>query len=250
MASGFDLTATARSLLNIEVNTIVRDNMTAEPMPPMPHALLDIACSYADTLCGLGVDLARYFGKDSGDPEAIVLGWIDSPAWIGASLTVSDDTFNRLRWAADRANSSVDPRGRIPAAKRVLLERIINNADAIKELFKRLGTSMDQFKGKTRAELIGMTIRSDSYVVAPDDLILLQKIWDIGVEEIVAQTVVYVNGAITTRVQEALRRPGSEPLFAIHRQSVDVSVGCWKYLLDVVREIAGTTVRMLLGVKG
>jgi hypothetical protein len=33
MAAGFDLTGTARSLLNIEANTIVRDNTTAEPMP-------------------------------------------------------------------------------------------------------------------------------------------------------------------------------------------------------------------------
>jgi hypothetical protein len=43
MALTIDLTRTARSLLNIEVNTILRDNMTAEEMPPAPHALLDIA---------------------------------------------------------------------------------------------------------------------------------------------------------------------------------------------------------------
>ena len=79
------------------------------------------------------------------------------------------------------------------------------------------------------------------------DLSLLQKIWDLGVEEIVAQTVVHVTGDVTTRVQEAFRNSGSEPLFGIHRQSVDVSVACWKNLLDAVREIAGATVGALLG---
>ena len=71
--------------------------------------------------------------------------------------------------------------------------------------------------------------------------------WDIGVEEIVAQTIVHVTGDITTRLQDSLSRQGSETLFAIHRQSIDVSVACWHYLLDVVREIAGATVRALLG---
>jgi hypothetical protein len=74
--------------------------------------------------------------------------------------------------------------------------------------------------------------------------------WDIGVEEIVAQTIVHVTGDITTRVQEAFGRPGSETLFAIHRQSIDVSVACGHYLLDVVREIAGSAVGVLLGRTG
>ena len=47
-------------------------------------------------------------------------------------------------------------------------------------------------------------------------------------------------------VQSALGRPGSEALFAIHRNSIDVSVACWHYLLDIIREIAGATVRVLL----
>jgi hypothetical protein len=117
-------------------------------------------------------------------------------------------------------------------------------------MFKRFGPSIQQFLGKMRTELVAVTIRRSSYVVEVDDLIALQKIWGIGVEEIVAQTMVHVTGDITTRVQDALRRPGSEALFAIHRQSIDVSVACWHYLLDVIREIAGAAVRSLLGRTG
>jgi len=251
MDSGFDLTGTARSLLNIEINTILRDNMTAEPMPPLPHALLDIAGDYSSELCALGVDLAVYFTAAPADPSTITLAWADNPSSVSDLLTVSADTFDRLRWAAKNASKAQGHEAlRITQAKRILLDRIVNNCDAIKEMFKRLDPSTAQFIGKTRAQLVGITIRRGSYAVQVDDLIALQKMWDIGVEEIVAQTLVHVTGDITTRVREPLGQPGSEKLFTIHRQSIDVSVACWHYLLDVIREIAGATVRVLLGRTG
>jgi hypothetical protein len=250
MAAGFDLTQVARSLLNIEVNTIIRDAMTAEQMPPLPHALLDIAEQYADELCRLGLDLPAIFNLPGGVPPEGAPAWVQPPAaWIGALLTDSSDTFERLRWAAQGALTSNLAAMRVPPAKRVLLSRIVNNSDTIKEMFKRFDASLQPYLGKTRGELVALTIRGNSYTVDPADLIALQKIWDIGVEEIVAQTVVHVTGDVTTRVQEALREPGSEPIFAIHRQSVDVSVTRWRDLLDAVKEIAGAAVSTLLGSK-
>jgi len=249
VAIAFDLTRTARSLLNIEVNTIVRDNMTAEQMPPPPHALLDLAGWYADALCAIGVDLAAYFATPFGDPPPTAPTWTVPPgASVGPALTVSSETFARLRWAADWALGSNDPAAaRISGSTRVLLNRIENNCDTIKEMFKHFAPSFQQFYGKTRAELVAMAIAPNSFAMSPDDLIPLQKMWDIGLEEVMVQTIVHVTGDITTRVQEALRSPGSEPLFTIHRQSIDVSVARWKDLLDAVKEIAGAAVGVLLG---
>ncbi len=249
MAIGFDLTRTARSLLNIEVNTIVRDSMTGEEMPPVPHALLDIAGWYADLLCSVGVDLAPYFAAPPGDPPPLWPTWTVPPAGpVGAGLTISSETFNRLRWAAQWALGSNDPAAtRIGGATRVLLDRIVNNGDTVKEMFKRFDPSVRQFEGKTRADLVAMTIQANSYQISPDDMIALQKMWDIGMEQIVAQTIVHVTGDVTTRVQEALRGPGSEALLTIHRQSIDVSVARWKDLLDAVKEIAGAAIGVLLG---
>jgi hypothetical protein len=241
----FDLTETARSLLTMEANTIVRDNMTGEPMPPLPHALLDIAGEYAGLLCAIGVDLPASFATPRPDPVKFAPALVDNVGSASDLLTVSVDTFDRLRWAAKYALRSRS--SRITPAIRILLDRIINNSDAIKEMFKRFDPRLDQFKDKSRAELVAMTIHRNSYAVPVDDLIQLQKMWDIGIQEIVAQTIVHITGDVTTRVQSGLGRPGSEALFAIHRQSVDVSVACWRYLLDVVREIAGTTIQALIG---
>lgn len=249
MAARFDLTAVARSLLNMEVNTIVRDTMTGEPMPPIPHALLDIAGNYATELCGLGVDLGAYFKPEAGDFEQVVPGWVQVASSVSEQITISSDTFDRLRWAAKWASHNPSGRQRpIPPNKQVLLDRIINNADAIKEMFKRFDKGFNQqFLNKTRAELTAISIESGSYAVPPNDVILLQKIWDIGLEEIVIQTIVRVTGDVTTRIQEGSSGPGSEVLHAIHRQSIDVSVARWKDLLDAVSQIAGTAIGAILG---
>ncbi|PRQ05296.1 hypothetical protein ENSA5_04150 [Enhygromyxa salina] len=48
-------------LLTVEVNTIVKPNMTAAKMPSLPFALLDIIENFATALLKLGVDLEPYF---------------------------------------------------------------------------------------------------------------------------------------------------------------------------------------------
>src|SRR5579863_5170557 len=118
MASGFELTGTARSLLNIEVNTIVRDNMTGEPMPPVPHALLDVAGDYARTLCAFGIDLPAFFVIKIGDVPGAVIAWADNPASVSEQLTISAETFDRLRWAAKGAAQAHGP-----AAARITVAR-------------------------------------------------------------------------------------------------------------------------------
>jgi hypothetical protein len=48
-------------LLNIEVNTIIKHSMTAEKMPPLPFALLDIVSDYGTALAEMRVNLEPYF---------------------------------------------------------------------------------------------------------------------------------------------------------------------------------------------
>jgi hypothetical protein len=92
-----------------------------------------------------------------------------------------------------------------------------------------------------------MTVGADSYVVPPADMMTLQKIWDIGMEEIVVQTVVHMTGDVTTRVQDGIAGTRAELVLSIHRQTIDVSVGRWRDLLQAIKEIAGTAVGVLLG---
>lgn len=248
MLSGLDLTRTARSLLNLEVNTILCDNMTAEEMPALPHALLDIATGYADELCLMGLDLPRIFDLPGGVPPPNSPSWVKPPAaWVGALLTVSKDTFDQLRWAAQWAITSKDPgAAKLAANQRVLLSRIVNNCDTIKVMFDHFDQTVQPFLGKKRGDLVKMRIDPATYDIPPDDLVQLQKIWDIGTDEIVAQTIVFVSGDVTTRVQRSLGLLPSEWLLTIHRQSIDISISRWRDLLDTVKELAGGALHLLM----
>jgi hypothetical protein len=54
-------------LLTVEVNTIVKDSMTAHKMPSLPFALLDILEHYARALVRFGVELGPYLAPSSDD---------------------------------------------------------------------------------------------------------------------------------------------------------------------------------------
>src|SRR5688572_13435359 len=59
-----DLNEILGDLLTLEVNTIIKDGMTANKMPVLPFALLDILNAYSGVLRGFGVDLQPYFAHD------------------------------------------------------------------------------------------------------------------------------------------------------------------------------------------
>src|SRR5262245_43164157 len=59
-----DLKEILGDLLTLEVNTIIKDGMTAHKMPVLPFALLDILHAYSGPLRAFGVDLQPYFAHD------------------------------------------------------------------------------------------------------------------------------------------------------------------------------------------
>ena len=69
----------------------------------------------------------------------------------------------------------------------------------------------------------------------------LRKIWEIGLETIVMQTVVQIDGDVVTRVDPDQLTRESALLLEIHNRSIGVSVGYWKELV----QLAATLVKGL-----
>lgn len=107
-----DLKEILADLLTIEVNTIIKDNMSATKVPALPFALLDILAGYCGTLRGIGLNLEPYFatGRDrlwlmldeqaqSGEPRAKKLVGEAERAYQkghGRAPKARDELFNYL----------------------------------------------------------------------------------------------------------------------------------------------------------
>jgi hypothetical protein len=219
------LRGVVEDLLCLEINTVVKDNMTTCRMPSPLHALLDIAQEY-DRAIG-DRDGALNGAKDRGEACALTVN-PKGPEDVGEV-----GTFQVLRGRAKRALAA-DPSDH---KRQILLSRIKDNCDILKMLLGKI--SLDHpaiHQGDwTRARIIQDGRRIE---LSPTERATLRKIWEVGTEEIVAQTVISLNGDVVQRVASALLcHPQGASLIAIHRGATDVSIAQWHHLVLLVKDV-------------
>ena len=198
----------ARNLLALEVNTIIKEGMTATGMPGTAHALIDIANEYDAKLKELGAA-----GEDADAGVA------------------SHAVFDALRTRAERIRRA-EPGARrrnveYSQATLLMLSRIQDNSGQLKGLFTSIEARVGGPAEYTRAYAPAVNL-------TPAELMLVRKIWEIGTEEIVMQTVIQLDGDIVTRLQKAYARAKDDPLVAVHNSAVATSVGTWNKLVDTL----------------
>ena len=220
----------ADNLLNLEINTIIKPNITGRKMPAPRHALIDIAQEFDAKLTALGLP------PEILPNQTINLGSIDS--------------FDRLRKRANKGLNRIeeDEKGRAVAAEKevelMMLYRIRNVSDQIKGMFNsvQLRGVKEWDNDYTRADIES---KRPPFPLTPDELVLIRKIWEIGVEEIALQTIIQMDGDIVTRVHPRFATQHHEELHRIHNQSVSVSLSMWKELIGVVKDFFVSIVEWL-----
>jgi hypothetical protein len=242
-----------QSLLRLEINTILKTSMTGEPMQALPHALLDLAKEYAETLLRLGATEQelrdRLFPNDP---------FVITPSQMVRALTPTFDKFGALRSLAfARLDARKLARGSArPDKDDVLLDRIVQGCEVIIDVTKRLprDSLLWQQLGMTRAELLGdeppgaTPPRLGPYPeLTPTQMLRLRKVWDIGTEEIVAQTTIHLTGDVLMRLSPRLLQPEGEALLRIHKDAVAMSTGYWHDLMNAAVTLATGAASALLG---
>lgn len=254
-----------RTLVTLEINTIITASITSEKMPPLPHALLDIAQEYGGALLDMDVAILAWllhptYRDALADPAAvrIVRDRIRDRATPEASLEDRRDVsqqvrpnvamFRAIRAAArrrqfgfarppDPAVPEPDDAGPLPLpdpTSRALLNRMINNAEAIIAALGR-DTQLAAECQLTRTQMQAQRVFGP--YEHPDDTLAIAKFWEIGTEEVQSQTVISLTGDVTTRVIPRLTRPEAGPVVALHRQQVDVALSCWKSLAEAAMSL-------------
>ncbi|MBL6082534.1 hypothetical protein JMJ56_31710 [Belnapia sp. T18] len=141
-----------RGLLTLQINTIERVDITAEQVPALPHALLDIAYEYLDFLQGKArlrivsengqaerlltgnYNPAKLVAQDFADVNLTSLFGDERRTDFSGDLRLTPGLFEVLRLAASQALKHT-PREDGP--DQAVLRRICNNCDSIKVVLKK-----------------------------------------------------------------------------------------------------------------
>ncbi|HKY39604.1 MAG TPA: hypothetical protein VJN18_26880 [Polyangiaceae bacterium] len=190
----------AEGLLSLEINTVICPHIEGEKMPQPEHALIDIANAYGAWL------------RDKHQTDVFTQG---------APSQASADFYLKLRQAADalqRTGHDIN-----------LLERICKTSDQLLGIFMRLDP------GRTLVLKRSHTDRPTQVELLPEELIVVRKAWELMLEEIAMQTIIQIDGDV---VQRLLRRaPDGVDMTQVmkaHERAVDVSIGFWGELVQLV----------------
>jgi hypothetical protein len=173
-----------RGLVSLEVNTIVKEGMSATRMGAPLVALSEIAARYAKWL--------QKNGSQCEDPPDPV-----TPAYLSALVTEA------------RAVKVAHPGAEGVA---VMATRIERSSSHLKAIFDKI-TGPDP---------------------EPDEIVQLRKVWEIGTEEVVMQTVFWIDGDAVQRVHPAYADGAHERLLAVHSAGVGVALSYWRSLGELL----------------
>lgn len=267
----------AGSLLTLEVNTIEKKNMSAAKMPAVPMALHQLARLYADDLASRRyfvtdelLDLAQARiddGKDAAKLDRLQAWKPEAGDRESVRVTNGPRTFEALQWVAQAARNELDAdadcRVTDVAVDRTLLTRMIVNCRQLRQVSLMLLTQHSTLPGIGPAnakELFDGTIEETTGTlfkqprprlqVDTDVLLLVRKAWDIGVEQVMFQTAMQVDGDVLARVAPDMD-PVKRAFFAeLHRSTVETGLRQWQGLFDLAGALISGVGRALFGRAG
>lgn len=248
-------------LTNLEINTIIKEDMTASKASDSPRVLLnEIAAKYSQKLKDLGdkykteintwektcKNLRKREGEEKKDDE-------------GSGYY----SFRKLSdWANAAFNLLNGNRGQISAEKEeidsdlMLLQRIITLSDNLRDILKSYGE--DQ-KGSEynfdKKEAIGNfrqlkynDPKRNKYELHLDlrERMVIKKAHDLGTERIVLQTIIGLDGDVTTRISKSFAEHPVTFINDLHQEGITISVNYWKTLVTILSEFGSSLVKLLV----
>jgi hypothetical protein len=236
-----DFAEIAGSLLCLEINTIISEGMTAEKMPVAGEALIRVAQEYQRFLCNRLHELANlgavraflpHLGVDDAARLAAFFDWeVHSGDWRTFVI------LRRVARVCQMARNMPSVQDSLRPEHDTIIDRIISNCDQLKGIF--LG--LDQPDMPVDQEIVALAERNQESMLdlGPDAIVKLRKIWELGTETVVMQTVIQIDGDVVSRIQAGRDRAEDRILHEIHRSAVEVSFQHWSFLVKLVDSVFG-----------
>ena len=248
-------------LLSLEIDIILKPGMTARKIPEPPNALLDIIGWYDTCLHQAAKRLNEVWETQEGPPievrPSIEGDAIQSPnrrtdpstgilaeplRTASVDQVVSENVFDQLRERAVETEAvyrhAVGERWIVEDETGVLLTRIFRNCDQIKAVLSRTEVKNVVGGGIDRDHARTVTLPLES-----SEIVSIRKIWEIGTESVVMQTVVQLDGDIVTRIQQGREAALHKPLHELHQQAVSSALEHWQFLAKTVATFLSDALR-------
>ncbi len=229
----------ATDLFNIEVNTILRDDITAQKMPTSRHALIDIGKTYKKAM-------EQMEPAYSSSTASVTRTIPEMMAHNVGDCYGSFNGFNGLREWADRLLDDVYAgKIKLHADQIAILPRIKDNSDLLKGMFTNIvrthPNAASEQKSLTnnysRRELNGFE-DIPTLLLSEQQLVLIRKIWELGTEVIIMQTIVQVDGDVITRLNANYLDNAHYPKIRdYHNKGIEIALKHWISLVNVAKEL-------------
>lgn len=221
----------AQDLSKLQINTIVKSNISGGNMPAVRFALCDLSTRYAVTLRRFGAEeskISKYIGTGS-----------------RKSFTAYASIAEKLKLQMERVEQSEVP-------DYYMLQRIEQKSNRIVCILDRLQDENDHTRTELSNRLNNHRVEDplSDLKLDREQYMALQKYWEIGTEQIVMQTVVQLDGDVFTRIQEKYASSDYAALHQLHNNAVNTSYQYWKSLIQIVAQFLNTVFSTLMPKRG
>ena len=120
----------------------------------------------------------------------------------------------------------------------VVLDRIVSNCDQLKGIL--LGLDRPEMAIDQQLIALAELNREPFPNFGPDAIVKLRKIWEIGTDAVVMQTVIQIDGDVISRIQSGREDAETRMLNEIHRSAVEVSFKHWTFLVQLAESFVGS----------
>lgn len=232
-------------LTHLEINTIVKSNMTASKITNSPRRLLyELAKVYHLELVNLGNKYSSYYKDYSNKNELFREEIKYKGSGYNSFKELANKAKNSKKWLTDNKLliHEIDNDELLEDA--MILERINLNCDDIRNMVKKhlnLDSEIsfeDEFDNplaieKFRREENKKKKRQKELDLELEELLRLKKMNDIGIEKILTQTIIGIDGDITTRISKNFAESPNIYITETHQEAISISIKYWTTLIEI-----------------
>ncbi|MFY9151879.1 MAG: hypothetical protein WAO52_07695 [Prolixibacteraceae bacterium] len=255
------ISSTLYDLTHLEINTIIKEEMNATKAPSSPRLLLhDLAKKYHFELLRLGEIYEKHLEESGIETKNLFRGEANKKGSgyesykelrNQAELTYKFLEKNKAQISVkyDQINSDIKMLQRIETISNDIMS-ILKIAESAKENAGEKNLSYDFDEPETLRNFRTMPHRNaEQYELDLDlrQLLVIKKANDIGTEKVVMQTIIGMDGDVTSRISKSFADQPIAFINDIHNDAIRISVKFWETLVNIVVKLGENIIKTILG---